>query len=748
MSQSLIRLENVTKYYNGEGGVGLGIHKVNLSFKIGEFVIITGSSGSGKTTLLNVISGMDTYEEGTIYVNGEDTSYYGNSEYEDYRRNYISFIFQNYNLIESFNVLQNVELALIARGFSKKERHEKALEIIKEVGLEKRINNRVTKLSGGEKQRVAIARALASDAPIVVCDEITGNLDSTTSIEIIELLRKVSTNKLVLLVSHDPEEAIKYATRIITMHDGSIDKDYETDHKPTNCEVKIAPSKKISFLELVKLSLRNINSTPKKFIFMLLILFVSAFLFTYVIALYQELKGTVVDSLYGIQSGIGSYEERIVVKKKDNSTFTEAEINNFSNLKNVKNVSLYNKALNQNVIIEYENEYFANYYNIRDVSDLNKEDLTMGRLPENSDEVIIQAQSISKKDQKGLGVYLNMTCNNIPYKIKVVGIIETYNSYDNFIYLSSIMLNEIEKAAYISNLDFEITYPEGTSLDYIKNGNNYYLPEKFEYVGSSIDNSLLDNVIQYRIYYYDDEKGYIKYEDGYLSSNYNLTFKASNYYEQHLLNNCKLSIKTVAYSSTDYYKNDEIVMNENTYNLIKSNGAYQVSITTNNKANNSKIVDTLEKEGYFCYSYEVKSTDQFVESMAYIVSAIEAYVVFYFVIFIVVIVILTFVILRNTMKSQQKNFLIMRSLGIDGKKIKIQVYMEMVIMSIFAIVLVIGIWAICNIKRFNAFTNVIANLSLGMLMFSSLIIILMAFYIAFRYTIGVLHTAIVSKEME
>ena len=236
MGKDLLKLEDVTKYYTSSSGVGLGIHKVNLTFNLGEFVVIAGSSGSGKTTLLNVITGMDTYEEGTIFVNGEDTTYFGTSDYEKFRRDYVSFIFQNYNLIDSFTVYQNVELALIARGIPKKERKKKVIEMLKEVGLEKRIHHRVTKLSGGEKQRVSIARALCSDAPIIACDEITGNLDMNTSIEVIELLKKLSVGRLVLLVSHDVNEAIDYATRVVIMHDGSVDKDYLVNQNRDICD--------------------------------------------------------------------------------------------------------------------------------------------------------------------------------------------------------------------------------------------------------------------------------------------------------------------------------------------------------------------------------------------------------------------------------------------------------------------------------------------------------------------------------
>ena len=224
-SNEILRLENVSKFYKTANNVALGIRKVNVSFKMGEFVIITGASGSGKSTLLNVLSGMTSYEEGTMYINGEDSSYFGHNEYEKYRKDYIACIFQNYNIIDSYSVYENIELALIARGVKKEERKPLILDVAKKVGIDHRLKNKVTKLSGGEKQRTAIARALVSDAPILVCDEITGNLDHDTSIEIIKLLHSLSKDKLVLMVTHDPEEVMQYATRVISMYDGSIQND-------------------------------------------------------------------------------------------------------------------------------------------------------------------------------------------------------------------------------------------------------------------------------------------------------------------------------------------------------------------------------------------------------------------------------------------------------------------------------------------------------------------------------------------
>ena len=213
----MLRLKNVSKFYYNKGVVASGFSKINLNLNMGEFVVITGESGSGKSTLLNVISGLDSFEEGEMYINGEETSYYSDNDFEEYRKKYIANIFQNFNLVNSYTVYQNIELIYLVNNLDKTNMKEEINDLIDKVGLTKYKNTKAAKLSGGQKQRVAIARALAKNTPIIVADEPTGNLDSKSANEIIELLYSLSKEKLVIIVTHNYEQVEKYATRRIKM---------------------------------------------------------------------------------------------------------------------------------------------------------------------------------------------------------------------------------------------------------------------------------------------------------------------------------------------------------------------------------------------------------------------------------------------------------------------------------------------------------------------------------------------------
>ena len=221
---ALLKLENIGKIYDSNDILTIGIRGVNLEFDYNEFVIIEGESGSGKSTLLNVIGANDTYEEGELYFDGLETSHYSEAEWEKYRDKNIATIFQDFNIIENLTVLENVELALL-RYEDRKERKRIARELIEKVGLTKQANQKGSRLSGGEKQRTVIARALAKDSPVIRADEPTGNLDVKASREVAKLLKNVSKDKLVIVVTHNPEFFNEYATRRVRIYDGHVSED-------------------------------------------------------------------------------------------------------------------------------------------------------------------------------------------------------------------------------------------------------------------------------------------------------------------------------------------------------------------------------------------------------------------------------------------------------------------------------------------------------------------------------------------
>ena len=321
----MIKLKNVSKFYYSKGVIASGFSKVNVEFNIGEFVAITGESGSGKSTLLNVISGLDTYEEGEMYVDGKETSHYMEKDWEDYRRKYIGNIYQNFNLINSYTVYQNIELVLILNGLTKKEARPKVLELIKKVNLEKFTKTKVSKLSGGQKQRVAIARALAKDVPVIIADEPTGNLDKRSAESIIRLLKELSKDKLVIIVTHNYEQISEYATRKITMHDGKILEDKKIK------EVKEGPSiennyQNITFFNKIRLGIRNTFNVLPKFI---LLLIVYLFIVVSLMAEYSSFKKSEYENSKTGYNYIFQdlSEERIIINKKDKSPFTDEELN-------------------------------------------------------------------------------------------------------------------------------------------------------------------------------------------------------------------------------------------------------------------------------------------------------------------------------------------------------------------------------------------------------------------------------------
>ncbi len=256
----MLSLKNIKKsYVTGEfKQVALG--GVSLNFRQNEFVAILGPSGSGKTTCLNIIGGLDKYDSGDLIINGKSTREFKDSDWDAYRNNSIGFIFQSYNLISHLSILDNVEMGMTLSGVSSAEKHKKALESLERVGLKDHVHKRPNQLSGGQMQRVAIARALANDPDIILADEPTGALDTKTSIQIMDLIKDIAKDKLVIMVTHNPELAKEYADRIVEFRDGNVISDTNPLESEKNNISYSLKKTSMSFLTALKLSGMNIRT--------------------------------------------------------------------------------------------------------------------------------------------------------------------------------------------------------------------------------------------------------------------------------------------------------------------------------------------------------------------------------------------------------------------------------------------------------------------------------------------------------
>lgn len=266
----MLEIRNIVKDYETGSETVHALKGVSIAFRESELVSILGQSGCGKTTLLNIIGGLDQYTSGDLIINGQSTKQYKSADWDIYRNHSVGFIFQSYNLIPHQSVLSNVELALTLSGVSKAERRRRAKEALEKVGLGNQLNKRPNQMSGGQMQRVAIARALVNDPDILLADEPTGALDSETSIQIMELVKEIAKDRLVIMVTHNPELAEKYSTRIVKLLDGRIvgDSDpFDPAKEPAHSEVRkteVTKGQKTSMSFLTALSLSKNNLMTKK----------------------------------------------------------------------------------------------------------------------------------------------------------------------------------------------------------------------------------------------------------------------------------------------------------------------------------------------------------------------------------------------------------------------------------------------------------------------------------------------------
>ncbi|MBO5476707.1 MAG: ABC transporter ATP-binding protein/permease [Clostridia bacterium] len=262
----MLELNKIRKSYKTADFTQVALDDITLEFRKSEFVSILGPSGSGKTTLLNIVGGLDRYDSGDLIINGRSTKDYKDKDWDEYRNNSIGFIFQSYNLIGHISVLSNVEMSMTLSGVGKKEKRQRALEVLERVGLKEHAHKKPNELSGGQMQRVAIARAIVNNPDIILADEPTGALDTATSVQIMELIKEISKDKLVIMVTHNPELAEKYSSRIIKLLDSKVIDDtnpYKATKEEKNQAIKDSKKSRktsMSFLTALSLSINNLRT--------------------------------------------------------------------------------------------------------------------------------------------------------------------------------------------------------------------------------------------------------------------------------------------------------------------------------------------------------------------------------------------------------------------------------------------------------------------------------------------------------
>ena len=650
---SLIKLKNVSKFYNNNNNISSGFNKINLTLDCGEFVIITGESGSGKSTLLNVISGLDSYEEGEMYINDEETSHYSEEDYETYRRKYIGNIFQNFNLINSYTVYQNIELVYLLNGFKKSQIKKEVMSLIETVGLQKYKNTKVSKLSGGQKQRVAIARVLAKDTPIIVADEPTGSLDQKNAKSTIELLHKISKDKLVVIVTHNYEQVEEYATRKITMSDGKIIEDKKIVKVDKEKAIE-TPYGNITLNNKINLGFRNSFNILTKF---LLITAVYLFLVISTFSQYSNLRKIDYD-----QDAIGynTYfsdisPNRIVINKKDRTTFTKEEIEYIANLNNVESLEENDALIDSQFSMSNDDVYF--YGNISDTKSITSN--YSGNLPTNDYEVLIEASSydyyLSSYGESLIGKKISFTDDistyiNSEFTITGIKYIDNenifYSSGDCTFYFNDNMIKKLSNLSSMrySNIYLEINDKKLKSEDMyftIKTSNN--LKKGETYLFSSANSICKD----------------------FDCNNENIKLSVNDiYYEKSVT----LKVKDIITKDNSYrlvqekkYENveDILFISLDDYNELFIHDTYQISIYLKDTLKSNATLKELDEKGY----NTIYMRDVLVNELETIMGVLQIFRTIVFIISSIALFFISYFIIKLILKSRNIYYSTIRILG-------------------------------------------------------------------------------------
>lgn len=529
----MLELKNISKLYKNKNYMNQALNEINLSFRKNEFVSILGSSGAGKTTLLNIIGGLDKYTKGNMLINGNSTKKYNDSNWDAYRNMHVGFIFQNYNLIKHISVYKNVEIALTLSRV--KDKKEKVMEVLKKVGLENFAYKKPNELSGGQMQRVAIARALVNNPDIILADEPTGALDSKTSIIIMNLIKEVSKDKLVIMVSHNEALAKKYSNRIIRIKDGKVISD-SNPFISRNKESKINLKKtKMKFMDALILSFNNLKNKKSRTILTSLASSIGIIGIALILSISAGFKKQINDYEKDTASlfPISILEENKETKKDDNLDKNKDDGNNeiyidetedniiknsitsnyvkyiekidkkYLNSLSYKRITNFNLMTSNNIEYKNINQSDINFTELPNINNektyiKNNYKILCGSYPKNYDEIVLIINESNTIDKKLINaLFISTNKNKVAFsellgkELRIVKNDDYYKKISNDIFIK----NEPSKTVYNkSNLSIKIVgILKEKKSDYINSvtsDGSYY---KIGYKKELIDKIVLEN---------------------------------------------------------------------------------------------------------------------------------------------------------------------------------------------------------------------------------------------------------------
>ncbi len=659
----MIELRNVSKYYHENDTVVRALEKISLTLRKGEFVVVTGESGSGKSTLLNLIGGLDRYEAGEMLVDERETSYFSQADFETYRRTNIGFIFQDYNIIESYTVRENIEVALLFTDMNKADRKQRTRQIAERVGLGKLLNQKASTLSGGEKQRVAIARALSKDAPIILADEPTGNLDREAGEKILDLLKSLSRDRLVIVVSHSDEVAEQFATRHVRLFDGRIVEDRAFEVEPEASRLRVAREGR-PFLRiggLLRLAFTNLKAMPRKSLFTLLVALFVVGIFAYTYGAYVEQTATTLGTSHPFFDNPD--ERRVVVSRGDDEPFDEDELQTLGEDPRVQGIVPFDGILDRHFYLASDNGRRGARITPFHAGALESGDLDGGRLPEHQEEIVVTGER-----QVGEVVELNYDLQT-PYgsngqktEKEIVGVLDTdAGRFTDRVYFHEMFFHD-DAVRYHALSDHHTYYLSFLDASQELSPRSLMVDDSLEVGTMSIPRSQLEGAV--------DEP------DDLLGETFTIhtTERFSN--------------ETFSIEATLAETNEEGILRihpRTLYDIYEGLEPYQITLVAADRHAAADLAGSLSSDDYTTilpgdYEDEMNQLFGVVLQLFQGGLSILLLVVFYF---------LAYLSLRNVMRSRTKDFVILRSLGAAKKDLNRLTVVEFALTMLLAMLAVV-----------------------------------------------------------